>query len=350
MPGNQPASHYNASRFAGRVRNYPLGTVLLESGAVLPNAWLTYQTLGALAPDGCNAIVIPTHFGGTHETSNYLIRNGGALDPKKYFIVVCNLIGGGVSVSPSNVEDLASADFPTVTIRDNVLMQRQLLELELGVRQVQAVVGFSMGAMQAYQWAAMCGDMVLRFAAICGAARTSEHNRAFLAGMAATIMADSTWDSGRYSSQPLLGLRAMALAWCAWPPSAHFYRERLYERLGYRSLEDFLELYWVGTYTRMDANNLLCQIRTWLAADISRNDQFLGDLPAALRSTTAKAFIMPCNHDSYFPAEDSASEVEHLPNAELRLIASSWGHWAGSGRSPDDLTFIDENLKELLRW
>jgi homoserine O-acetyltransferase/O-succinyltransferase len=331
------------------VHIYKCGDAVLESGSVLPNAWLAYETHGSLATDRSNAIVVPTHFGGTHETSTYLIGPGRALDPRKYFIILPNLIGNGLSVSPSNAVGIASSEFPLVTIRDNVSLQRQLVETELGVLRVQAVVGHSMGAIQAYHWAALCPDLTLRFAAICGCARTSEHARAFLTGMAAALTADASWNHGCYAAPPLLGLRAMALAWCAWPPSAHFYRQRLYRQLGYRSLEDFLERYWVQTFAGMDANNLLCQIRTWQEADISRNTLFAGDFPAALRAISAKGFVMPCNNDAYFPMEDCVSEVAAMPNAQLRVISSSWGHWAGSGRSADDLGFIDANLDELLQ-
>src|ERR1700693_2564665 len=127
--------------------------------------------------------------------------------------------------------------------------------------------------------------------------------------MAAALMADSAWNEGRYAAQTIRRLRAMALAWCAWPPSSHFYRQRLYCELGYSSLEDFLERYWVATFTAMDANNLLCQSHTWLDADISRNEQFRGDFAAALRSISARALIMPSSSDAYFPPEDSALEA-----------------------------------------
>lgn len=329
------------------LHRFDLGDVLLESGATLPGAWLSYQTFGALAADGANAIVLPTHYTGNHSSSNYLVGPGMALDPERYFVVIPNLIGNGVSISPSNAPHLAPADFPFVSMLDNVLLQRRLLEA-IGVRRIRAVVGFSMGGMQAYHWGAHCADMVERIAVICGAARASEHSRAFLSGLAAALTADKSWDGGRYTTQPHRGLRAMALACSAWPPSAHFYRQRLYRELGYASLDDFLENQWVATYQAMDANNLLCQIRTWRDADISRNARFNGDFEAALKAIAARVFVMPCSSDAYFVPEDSAIEVARMTNAELRIITSSWGHWAGSGRSAEALATIDGYLRELL--
>jgi homoserine O-acetyltransferase len=332
---------------AGSVGTFECGDVELESGAVLPKAWLTYQTFGTLLEDGGNAVLIPTHFGGSHANSAYMVRPGGALDPAIHFVVIANLVGNGVSVSPSNVRGIDRHHFPAVSIVDNVRLQHRLLEA-LGVTRLQAVVGFSMGGVQAYHWAMLYPEMVERIAPICAAARASEHNRAFLRGMAAALTADSTWNEGRYASPPVKGLRAMALAWSAWPPSAHFYRNQLYRQLGYASLDDFLERYWVATYGAMDANNLLCQIESWAGADISRGDHFDGTFTAALATITAKAFVMPCVTDAYFPPEDGAAEAEAMPSAEFRPIHSAWGHWAGSGRNPDDKAFIDRNLAELL--
>ncbi|MDB5919954.1 MAG: hypothetical protein JWR40_4188 [Massilia sp.] len=328
---------------------YRLGDVALESGGVLKDGFIAYKTFGALNEDRTNVVVMPTHFGGTHLQSDYLIGQQRALDPKKYFIVIPNLIGNGLSSSPSNAgSPLLASQFPRISILDNVRFQHRLLVERLHVRKIELVAGFSMGAVQAFHWAALYPDFVQRLAAICGAAKISDHNFVFLEGMKSVLTTDPVWNNGLYTEQPLLGLRAMALAWAAWPPSAHFYRRRLYKKLGYDSVEDFLRRYWEATYCKMDANNVLCQIRTWQSADISKNSLYKGDIARALQAITAKVFVMPCVNDAYFPPEDSALEVAMMPHAELRKIDSQWGHWAGSGRHPKDTEFIDQNLRELL--
>ena len=145
------------------------------------------------------------------------------------------------------------------------------------------------------------------------------------------------------------GLRAMGRVYAGWALSQAFYRERAYEPLGYGSLEDFLVHNWEGNFLRRDGNNLLAMLWSWQHADISANDLYRGDLDAALGSITARAMVMPCRHDLYFPPEDSAWEVERLPNAELRVIESIWGHRAGNPQqSPADDRFIQDALKELL--
>ncbi len=321
------------------------GNVTLESGETLPDARLAYCVRGTLNSAKDNAIIMPTHFGGSHEHSQYLTGSGLALDPAHYFIVTVNLIGNGVSSSPSNAGGVA---FPTVTIADNVRLQKRLLVEAFGVQKLALAVGHSMGAVQAYHWGALFPDFVERVGAICGAAKISRHNDVFLQGMRGILTADPAWMNGQYEEQPVVGLRTMARAWGAWPPSSHFFRHAYYERLGYTSVDDFMERYWEATYAGMDANNVLAQIATWRSADISANELYNGDFAKALGAISARVYVMPSTSDAYFPPEDSELEVSHMRNAKLRPINSQWGHWAGSGRNPEDTDFIDRQLKELL--
>ena len=147
---------------------------------------------------------------------------------------------------------------------------------------------------------------------------------------------------------PRRGLRAIGRAWAGWALSQAFYREHMYRELGYSSLEDFLVRYWEGMYLSRDANNLLSMITTWQRADLSANERYRGDFAAAMGAIEAYVLVMPGRTDLYFPPEDSRIEVALLADAELRVIESVWGHYAGGGRSEADTRFIDAALKELL--
>jgi homoserine O-acetyltransferase len=68
----------------------------------------------------------------------------------------------------------------------------------------------------------------------------------------------------------------------------------------------------------------------------------------ALGSIRAKALVMPAEKDLYFPPEDEAWAVSHMPNAELRVIPGVWGHFAGGGPNPVDTAFINAGVAELL--
>jgi homoserine O-acetyltransferase len=119
--------------------------------------------------------------------------------------------------------------------------------------------------------------------------------------------------------------------------------------MGYSSLEDFLVAFWEGFFLPKDANNLLSLLWTWQYADIGAQPKYAGNFEKALASIKAKAIVMPASTDLYFPPEDSQYEVKHMPNAELRVVETVWGHFAGGpGTSPVDIKFLNTALLELL--
>jgi homoserine O-acetyltransferase/O-succinyltransferase len=323
--------------------------VMLQCGVTLPDVELVVATHGSLNAAGDNAVVFPTRFGGTHLDNTYLIGEGMTLDPRRYFIVVPNLLGNGISSSPSNSNGtFAAGRFPPTTIYDNVVLQRRVLAEHYGVERVRLAVGWSMGGQQAYHWAALFGDSVEKLAVICGSARTSPHNWVFLEGMKSALTADGDWSGGDYSSPPTRGLRAIGRAWAGWGLSQAFYRAELFRQLGYESLEDYMLRYWEELFLARDANNVLSMIDTWQNADVSANPEFEGDYPAAMRAITAEAVLMPATTDLYFTPEDNELECELLCNASFRPIPTVWGHYAGGGRSSEDVTFINRELSRLL--
>jgi homoserine O-acetyltransferase/O-succinyltransferase len=329
-----------------RVDIFNAGDVVLQSGRTLPEVTLVYETHGTLNDTRDNVIVLPTRYGGTHTDNRYLIGNDHALDPSRYFIIVPNMLGNGESTSPSNAASaVRGAAFPLVTIYDNVRLQRRLLQ-ELGVTAVQLVVGWSMGGQQAYQWACLYPAFVRRICVLCGAARTAPHTYVFLEGVKAALTCDPSWSE--LGSQPERGLRALGRVWAGWALSQRFYREHGYRRMGYSSLEDFLVRYWESIYLGRDARNLVAMMRTWQEFDVSANPEFHGDYERAMREITIPAVVMPGQTDLYFPPEDSALEVELLSHGRLSVIPSMWGHYAGGGRSNEDVGFIDAELRSLL--
>ena len=329
---------------------FECGDVRLQSGMTYRGARLAYQTYGTLDAKRSNAIVLPTSYGAQHTDLEWTIGAGRALDPARWFIVIPNLFGNGLSSSPSSTPPpFDKGRYQNFTLADNVRLQHRLLAEVFGVEEIALVVGWSMGAQQAYHWGALYPGQVRRIAPICGSARTSRHNFVFLEGVKAALTGDPAWRDGWFWEHPVRGLRAMGRVYAGWALSQAFYREHGWHRLGYSSLEDFLVHNWEGNFLRRDGNNLLAMLWSWQHADISANDRYRGDLEAALGAITARALIMPCRHDLYFPPEDSAWEVERLPNAELRVIESIWGHRAGNPQqSPADDRFIQAALTELL--
>ena len=328
---------------------FSAGDVQLQLGATLRDCKLAYKTFGKLNAAKDNVIVYPTWYSGQHYDNEWLIGTGMALDPEKYFIVIPNMLGNGLSSSPSNMPaPYDRARFPNITLSDNVRLQHRLVSEVFGIERIKLVVGWSMGAQQTYQWGCLFPDMVERIAPFCGSARTAPHNFVFLEGVKAALTADDAWAHGWYEKPPTKGLRAVGRVYAGWGLSQPFYLQELWRQLGYSSLEDFLVAFWEGFFLPKDANNLLAMLWTWQHGDISANELYGGDLEKALGSIKARAVVMPGEMDLYFPAADNFREIEHMPNAKCVPIPGVWGHFAGGGVNPVDTKFIDEQLKQLL--
>ncbi len=343
---------------------FNLGDAVLQCGATLRDAKLSYKTYGTLNAAKDNVIIFPTWYSATHADNEWMIGEGMALDPSKYFIIIPNMLGNGASSSPSNTAaPYDRGRFPHVTVYDQVRLQHQFVTSQFGIEKIKLVTGWSMGAAQSFQWGASFPDMVERILPFMGAARCSRHNFVFLEGVKAAMQADATFAEGFYDTPPARGLRAAARVYAGWGFSQTFYRKKLDLALperpfggrpadvpwGYSSLEDFLVYFWEGFFLSKDANNLLALLWTWQNADISGDPQYGGDFEKALAGIKAKAIVMPGSSDLYFPPADSEYEVKHMPNAELRVCETDWGHFGGDprGTSPDILA-VDDALKELL--
>lgn len=322
----------------------------LECGATLRPARIAYQTYGTLDADRSNAIVYPTWYSGRHWENEWLIGSGMALDPERWFIIVPNMLGNGLSSSPSNTPPpYDRARFPLINVRDNVETQYRLVTEHFGIERLALVTGWSMGAGQTYQWAVSHPEMVQRMLPFCGSSKTSRHNIVFLEGVKAALTADAAFRGGWYDEQPVTGLRAAARVYAGWGFSQAFYWDEVYTQLGFTSLEDFLVGFWEGFFLDdRDANNLLCMLSTWQRGDVGATGGFGGDVASALSSIRAKALIMPAEKDLYFPPEDEQWAAQYVQNAECRSIPGVWGHFAGGGANPEDVRFIDEGLQELL--
>jgi homoserine O-acetyltransferase len=332
-------------------RIFEAGNVLLQSGLTCRDARLAYQTYGRLNAARSNVVLFMTPFGAQHTDIEWMIGAGCALDPEQYFIVVPNLFGNGLSSSPSTaVAPNIGSRWPQFTIADNVLVQRRMLQATFGVERIALACGWSMGGMQAYHWAAMFPSCVERLAVICGAAKTSAHNKVFLDGVKAALTADVHYQDGRFVGFPERGLRAMGRVYASWAMSQTFYRDELWRQTGCSSVEDYVVTMWEGNFMRRDPDNLLAHIWTWQHGDISANPLYEGDLAKALGAITARSLIMPGATDLYFQVEDNRREVACMRDAELCVIPSDWGHRAGlPAHNPDDARFIDTALKALLK-
>ncbi|ASC71825.1 Homoserine O-acetyltransferase [Halomicronema hongdechloris C2206] len=322
----------------------------LQCGVTLPEATLVYQTYGELASDRSNVILYPTSYGAQHPDIDWLIGCDRILDPRRYFIVIANQFGNGLSTSPSNDDRCGLAeDGVWFTHYDNLRAQEQLLRQVFGVERLALVYGWSMGAQQAYYWGTHYADRVERIAAICGTAKTTDHTKVFLGSLRSALTADPAWNGHRFEGIPDRGYRAYARIYASWAASQAYYREKPYRQCGYDSLEDYLLRGWEANYRRRDPHNLIAMIDTWLRCDVGNTPVFQGDTANALSTIQAHTLVMPATTDLYFTPDDCAAEAEQIAKATYRPIPSIWGHRAGNPyQNPEDEAFIRDAIAALL--
>ncbi|CAL74598.1 Putative homoserine O-acetyltransferase [Bradyrhizobium sp. ORS 278] len=337
---------------AGDYQIFDAGDVLLQSGVTFRSLRLAYKTYGTLNAAKDNVILYPTSFGAQHVDTEWLIGPDGILDSDRYFIIIPNLFGNGLSSSPSNTP-IGETPFPAISYHDAIAVQRRLLEAQFSIEKLALVYGWSMGGMQAYHWAALHPDMVERAAVVCGSARCSPYNHLFLDAVKAALIADPAFRNGRFVDKPVAGLRAMGRIYAGWAMSYEFYRDEVWREQGFASQEDYLAATWDTAFAHRDANNLLTQIAIWQGGDIGNCAAFGGDLDRALAAIKAHMLLMPGQTDRYFDWRDNERELPKLINARsaaLRPIPSVHGHRAGNPvRIPADRDFIKANVSTLLQ-
>jgi homoserine O-acetyltransferase len=169
-----------------------------------------------------------------------------------------------------------------------------------------------------------------------------------LAGNIRAITTDSNWDDGFYLDRPpVRGVRAMAALYAGWGFSEPFYREEGFRAFGASDVEEFIDYFWDQFFQKCDANDLLAQMWTWWHNDLGDHPTFDGDFDNALSAIQARTIVIQSETDQYFPPVDSEFEVSRIPDAELQVIPTTWGHMAPF--NPTDQSVIDDALRRLLR-
>jgi homoserine O-acetyltransferase len=322
-----------------------------ESGVVLPEAHVVYGTYGHLNAARDNVILLPSHYMAKLTGYEWLMGPGKALDPEKLFLVTTELFGNGSSSSPSNTpEPFHGPRFPVTTIRDNVEAVHRLLTEDLKVTHLKAVIGFSMGAQQAFQWVVSYPDFMDRAVATSGTAKTYGHGIVRLEGEIAAITADEKFKGGDYTEEPQTGINAFGMVWGAWLYSPQWWRDELWRtntKPG-TTFEDVVERFRTRFISGADANNLILQMRTWEKHDVGTTPGFGGDEKKALESIKIPFLYMPSMTDQYFPVGDARYEAQFMHTASLLPIPSLWGHPAGAAADPADAKFLNENIAKFL--
>ena len=322
-----------------------------ESGVTLPLAILYYGTYGHLNAGHTNAVLLPSHFMADRRGYEWLIGPGQALDTSKLFLITTELFGNGHSSSPSNTpEPFHGPRFPIVNIRDNVdIVHRMLLE-KLKINHLKAIIGFSMGAQQAFQWAVSYPKFADRIVATAGTAKTYGHGIVRLEGQIAALEADEAFKNGDYLQQPKKGIEAFSVVWTAWLYSQEWWRKELWRSPSAPDLtfEKVLNEYRTNFIPGADANNLILQMHTWEQQNVGNTIGFHGNVEQALKSISVPFLYMPSQTDMYFPINDAIYEQAFIPTVIFKPILSLWGHTAGAASNPVDSTFLNNTIGKFM--
>ena len=309
------------------------GDLVLDSGEKIRDFSLSYVTHGTLNADKSNVILLATAIGGNHHRLDHLIGPGRALDPQKYFIISTDAIGNGLTTSPSNSKLQPRMQFPRFTMRDMVQSQYRMLTEHLGIKHVHAIVGASMGGMQALQWAVSYPDMMDGIVPIVPLARTPPWTTATLEMLRQSIMLDPKWQGGNYAADqpPEQGMRL----WAGWlsgiivrTPEAH--KKQFPQRA---DMLGFLKTTADAGWKRMDAVDWVYQSWAYDAHDVGTTSGFNNDYVAALKSIKAKTLILAGVGDLLNPEPEAIEAAKLIPAARFDSIAppNVFGHASAAG-------------------
>ncbi len=306
----------------------------LENGSVLDDVVVAYQTWGERSNADARTVLVCHALTGSADVDAWwpgLIGPGCAFDPAEDYVICANILGscygttGPANLKPGSGERYR-ADFPRISVRDIVEVQRALLD-ELGIERIDLVTGPSLGGMQALEWATMYPERVGSIVPIGVGGRHSAWCIGVSEAQRAAIAADPNWKGGYYSDDapPELGLSAARMmAVCTYRSWQSFD-----ERFGRDTHESGFQ---VQSYLahqgnkingRFDANTYVTLTHAMHTHDLARDR---GAYPEVLKAIGQPALVVSVSTDALYPPHEQALLAEHLPNARYATLDSAHGH------------------------
>lgn len=322
-------------------RKFSPGDFSLESGEVIREFELSYVVHGEIDASASNVVLALSSVATTHHRLDFLVGNERALDPAHCAVIAVDAIGNGLSTSPSNSVAQAGMAFPRFTIRDMVESQSALLD-QLGVTQLQAVIGASMGGMQALQWGVSHPQRMRRIVAMTPMARTAPWAAAINETSRRALMADPDWQSGGRH------------VWNAWVPLMQLLCGRTPVQLDREFDSAAAVQAWIAARTDWWAAqgfapvDWIYQSRAYDAHDVGSSPGFEGDTARALSAIRAQTLVLAPPLDLYNPAEAAQWAAAHIPGARMVEIPSVWGHQSASAADPGAAAWINRVIGQFL--
>jgi homoserine O-acetyltransferase len=329
-------------------QKYTMGDLKLESGDVIKDFAISYVTHGTLNTAKSNAILMVTALTGNHHRLDFLIGPGKALDTTKYFVIATDAIGNGLTTSPSNSTAQPRMQFPRFGMRDMVESQRRLLKDKLGIDHVVAVVGPSMGGMQALQWGVSHPDFMDGLVALVPLARTPAWSVLIVDAGRKAIMLDPAWNNGNYTTVPTAGVRLWRdILGFGAARTPEWYRDQFPRPL---DVLPWLKAQEDAVLNAFDPNDYIYQSWAYETHDVGATPGFNGDYAKALGSIRAKTLIMTGVKDLLNPEWEALEAARHIRDVRTVSITpdSVTGHMAAGGFRPADVEQINTEVAKFL--
>jgi homoserine O-acetyltransferase/O-succinyltransferase len=309
-----------------------------ENGSVLPELRVAYETQGALNAGRDNAILLVHGTSGDRHAFDPIIGPGKTFDTNKYFVITVDALGGGGSSSP---KDGLGQDFPRYTIRDMMAAQHALVTRGLELATLRAVGGSAMGSFVSLEWGIHHPEMVRSLILLLPSPRTGPNFQLAIDLMTSVIALDPEWEGGRYTHNPVEGLRLAGMLYYPWVVSTAYLDQLPPSRLA-KELEESAR-----SYGSWDANSLVLRYAASRAHDVSA--PFGGDTSAALSHVVAPTLILPCVSDRLFGLDGARRIRDGVKHAVYAEIATDLGHRAGRAapETPEG-DFIDHQIRAFL--
>jgi homoserine O-acetyltransferase/O-succinyltransferase len=324
------------------------GDLKLESGEVIRDFSISYVTHGKLNDKKSNAILMVTALGGNHHRIDFLIGPGKALDTDRYFVICADAIGNGFSTSPSNSKAQARMSFPKYAIRDMVESQYRLLKEKFGIDHVVAVVGPSMGGMQALQWGVSHPDFMDALVAMVPLAKTPAWSVAVVEASRKAIMNDPAWKDGNYEAPPEKGVRL-------WRDILNLLSARTPDMYSAQFKNGIDALPWMeaqetAALKAFDANDYIYQTWAYERHDVGTTPGFGGDTAGALASIKAKTLILTGTKDLLNPEFEPLEAGKNIKGVRMVTISPGTvtGHASAGGFNPADVEFLNREITGFL--
>ena len=309
-----------ALRADGDLRFAKLGDFELVSGRVIENCLVGYRTFGALNADRSNAVLFPTWFSGQTQDLKAFISPEGMVDSSQFFVIAVDALGNSISSSPSNSRVQGGRDFPAIAVADMARSQRRLLREEFGIERLHAVVGISMGGMQAFEWIVAYPDAVRLAAPIIGSPRLGAYDlllwrtQLLAIEQAFADYADPA-RARRAAMRVVAGIHELALR----TPGG-------FNRLTPRAeLDAYLARQQAARVGGLGPLDWAAQLRAMIGHDVTR--AFGGSLEEAMRAVQAELLVVVAASDQMVTPGPALAAAELL-GAEKLVLESDCGHLA----------------------